>query len=690
MIGYKEESGSRVYRVYDENTKQVLITHDLIFDETATEDRTDSQYGTGTEMETHRSSLSSEINQENLPEEKSERVGQAPTEEEDEGTIGRPLPPLDPNKEYTFDSIYNKETITVRPLPIHGQPNSVEETRARTTNESVRLQRARPPREMFRPAAWQAYMAIIEEPATLEEALASEDGPAWRAAWESELESLRKNGTWVMEKTPKDRNIVGCRWLFRRKEDGRFKVRLVAKGYSQEPGIDFHETFAPVAKFTTLRVLLALVAENNWELHSMDVKTAFLNGELEEAIYMECPEGIIEPTDHGMACRLVKAIYGLRQSPRAWYHKIHSFFLAHEFIRSTQDYSLYINYERKLLVLVYIDDLVLAAAKVADITWIKASLTNAFEMSDLGELTSFLGLEITRERSHRLLTLNQAKYIDKILIRHGLQDSRPAITPLDPNTRLVSQPKVSPESTETEPTSISLELYQSAVGSLMYAMLGTRPDIAYAVGLVSQFNHSPSSEHWVAVKRIFRYLRGTRTLKLQYGSSNQSGGYSDADWGSGQDRKSVGGFVFLLNGGAVSWTSKKQTSIALSTTEAEYMSMTQAAKEIIWFRVLLKELGALTHVNQMSQLYGDNQGALALARNPEYHARTKHIDIQYHFIRELVQAEKVYLQYCPSSDMIADIMTKSLPRTTHEKHSMAMGMVKEAGKQYGTLREGAC
>ena len=357
-------------------------------------------------------------------------------------------------------------------------------------------------------------------------------------------------------------------------------------------------------------------------------------------------------------------------------------------MRRTRDYSLYVNYERRILVLVYVDNLVLAAAEVEEIVWIKATLADTFEMSDLGELTTYLGLEISRERSRWLLTLHQTKYIDKILHRHGMQDARPSLTPLDPNTRLVSSPKVT--TTEPNAKSVDLELYQSAVGSLMYAMLGTRPDIAYTVGLVSQFNHSPQPEHWVAVKRIFRYLAGTRELKIQYGSSNHSGAYSDADWGAGQDRKSIGGFVFLLNGGTKSWASKKQTSIALSTTEAEYMAMTQASKEIIWLQVLLEELGALTHIEQMSTLYGDNQGALALARNPEYDARTKHIDIQHHFVRELVLAERVYLEYCTSADMVADIMTKGLPRTTHEKHKTAMGMIGRVRKRHGILHEGAC
>jgi len=307
-------------------------------------------------------------------------------------------------------------------------------------------------------------------------------------------------------------------------------------------------------------------------------------------------------------------------------------------------------------------------------------------MTDLGELETFLGLQIKRDRSKGLLTVGQQNYIDRILHRHGMQDARPSLTPLDPNLRFSGHTSI--EASVSADQDISIELYQSAVGSLMYAMLGTRPDLAYAVGLVSQFNHSPKAEHWIAVKPIFRYLVRTRMFVLEYGTSNRSGGYSDADWGSENDRKSVGGYLFLLNGGAISWASKKQKSIALSTTEAEYMAMTQAAKEILWLQVLLDEIGAFKHISPISTLYADNQGAIALARNPEYHARTKHIDIQYHFIRDLITSAKLDLRFCPSSDMIADIMTKSLPRATHEKHTQAMGLIGEAG--YGMLREGAC
>ena len=318
----------------------------------------------------------------------------APLSEEDNGA--EPLPAIDPGEPNPAAQSYDQDTIIVRQPTLPGawcaSPTQI------TEGGGTHKPPGRRPgqREMFRANAGQALMAVAEEPRTLQEALASEDAGSWKRAWESEIESLEKNGTWVMAKVPEDRNIVGCRWLFRRKEDGRFKVRLVAKSYSQEPGVDFRETFTPVAKFTTLRLLLSLIAENDWELHSMDVKTAFLNGELEEEIYMEFPEGVIAKHPPGHACKLIKAIYGLRQSPRAWYQKIHTCFVTHEFLRSSQDYSLYINYRRKLVVLVYVDDLVLGAADIDDIIWIKSALSAAFEMTDLGELKMFLGLEIER------------------------------------------------------------------------------------------------------------------------------------------------------------------------------------------------------------------------------------------------------------------------------------------------------
>ena len=293
-------------------------------------------------------------------------------------------------------------------------------------------------------------------------------------------------------------------------------------------------------------------------------------------------------------------------------------------------------------------------------------------MTDLGELRTFLGLEINRDRPKRILHLSQTKYIKKILENHGMTGCNPCTTPADPHVRLVKSQQPF-EASETEK-----KKYQSAVGSLMYAMLGTRPDIAYAVSKVSQYSTNPNPTHWTAVKRIFRYLAGSPNWGLYYGGQGSGSGFTDADWGSSDDRRSIGGYTFLLNGSAISWNSKKQSTVALSSTEAEYMALTQAVKESIWLQALLLDLGAQKHLEEIRNIYIDNQGASALARNPEYHARTKHIDIQYHFVRQHIETNKITLTHCPTSETTADIFTKALPQAAFTKHNLGLGLIDQS------------
>ena len=461
-----------------------------------------------------------------------------------------------------------------------------------------------------------------------------------------------------------------------RKDDGRYKARLVAKGYSQIVGIDYAETFAPVAKFTTIRLLLALSCENDWEIIGMAVKTAFLNSELEEQVYMEIPEGVSIPAQSNQpqypprsVCRLLKSIYGLKQSPRASYGPIHDFFTSNNFIRSESDHSLFINYEKKVILLLYVDDLVLAAPSKDLIYWIRMKLHNEFEMTDLGDLCTFFGLEIERNRSRRTLHLSQRTYIIKILTEYGMLASNPTPTPADVHVRLQKS------NTDFVASLVEKQAYQSAVGSLMYVMLGTRPDISYAVSKVSQYSTNPNQTHWTAVKRIFQYLAGTPNRGLYYGIQGNGTGYTDADWGSGEDRRSIGGYAFILNGAAISWNSKTQATVALSSTEAEYMALTQAVKESLWLQGILDDLGARKHLTEMRNISIDNQGAIPLAKNPEFHARTKHIDIQYHFVREHIEKGDIGLTYCHTSKKTADIFTKALPQPAFTTHNVALGLI---------------
>jgi len=290
-------------------------------------------------------------------------------------------------------------------------------------------------------------------------------------------------------------------------------------------------------------------------------------------------------------------------------------------------------------------------------------------MTDLGEIQSFLGLEIEGNRSCRTLFISQTQYIHRILHHHGMRDGNPVNSLGDPHIRLK---KSSPTFEATDRES---RRYQSAVRLLMSPMLGTRPDIFYAISNVSQYSTNPNPIHWTAVKRIFRYLAGTWNRGLYFGIQEMGMGFTEADWGSGADMKSIGRFTFLLNGAAISWSSKKQSTVALSSTEAEYMTLTQPTKGSIWLQVLLLDLGARKHIPEIAHILIDNQGALALAKNAEFHARSKHIDIRYYFIRDHLETGKIILSYCLTNENTADIFTKALPGPAFTKHNLGLGLI---------------
>jgi len=675
LVGYEEDAGSKVYRLYDTTNKRIILSRDIIIDE--------SQVGEGGEP------LRTTIGW--VPEQRSlqESVSEPPSED---FQYLDPITPA-PNLSHFSSAMDIQDTIVLRPqVPEQRNPRThhpaEEELESRGVDipGQTRLQRSgrHRQREVVTPGAHFALVANATEfePQTLTDALNSCEKAEWKQAWESELSSLAQNNSWVSEPLPANRTAIGCRWLFMKKEDGRYKARLVAQGYGQIIGVDYQETFAPVAKFTTIRILLALACVNTWEIYGMDVKTAFLNSELDETVYMEIPEGLSIPAPPSsgqyhrpLACRLLKSIYGLKQSPRAWYGRIHSFFISNNFVRSDSDHSLFINYEKSVILVLYVDDFVLAAPSKDLIDWIRTMLCQEFNMTDLGELHSFLGLQIQRNREQRRLYLSQQKYIGKILEDHGMRDCNPSLTPADPHIRL-EKSSLDYEATESEKRT-----YQSAVGSLMYAMLGTRRDIAYAVSKVSQFSTNPGPVHFTAVKRVFRYLAGTINRGLHYGrhaGEVKPGGFTDADWGSSHHRKSIGGYAFVLNGAAVSWNSQKQSTIALSSTEAEYMALTQAVKESLWLQGILYDIGGRKHLPEVQNIYIDNQGAIALAKNPEFHARTKHIDIQYHFIREHAEYERIRLTYCPTDKMTADIFTKALPQPAFTRHNLGLGLIDQS------------
>ena len=441
------------------------------------------------------------------------------------------------------------------------------------------------------------------------------------------------------------------------------------KGYEQIPGIDFGETFAPVARLVSFRLLVALTALNEWEMHHMDVSIAFLNPPIDGEIYMQLPEGIewlesSRPVSTAV-CKLKKALFGLKQAPRLWYDHIDKFFQTIQLHRSLNDCNLYIASDNKLLLLLYVDDILIVSKDPSRIKAIKEQLHAQYKMNDLGEARRFLGIEI--ERKAGCLQINQSRFIQTILQRFDMQECNGVYTPMETGQKLLL-------ATDRDEL-VESSKYQSLIGSLMYLVVGTRPDIAFAVATLSKFNAKPTYNHFLAAKRILRYLQQTANFSLVYKHSKaQMNGYSDSDFaGDPRDRKSTSGYAFILGGAAISWRAKKQSLVSLSSTEAEYIGYSEATREAIWLRRLYHEITQTNPAPQLLQC--DNQGALKLCENPKFHERAKHIDIKYHFVRDSFHQGLIELSYIPTTDMVADIMTKAVPRDTHHRHVRNLGLL---------------
>ncbi|PPQ83602.1 hypothetical protein CVT26_001384 [Gymnopilus dilepis] len=518
------------------------------------------------------------------------------------------------------------------------------------------------------------------EPRDVREARRRPDWPLWEKAIQEELDVLKGAGTWEMVDAPANANIVGSKWVFRAKKDAagnvvRYKARLVAQGFSQVPGVDYFDTFAPVARLSSIRTVLAIAAAENLEIHQIDIKGAYLNGVLtsDEVIYMRQPPGYELPNSQGKVCRLRKTLYGLKQSGRRWYQRLVEIMEKLGFKRCEVDQAVFYRKREGMLmiVLVHVDDCTLVATTLPLITKFKIAIAKHVGITDLGELHWILGIEVRRIRELRLLQISQRSYLESTFRRYGIDQLKPLSLPMDPNSRLSTAQ--SPSTTE-EYAKMRDVPYQEAVGSLMYASLGTRPDITYAVQVVSRFSKNPGIEHWEAVKRIFRYLKGTKDLWLSFGgNARELIGYADADGSMAEDRHAISGYAFILHGGAVSWSTKRQEIISLSTTESEYVAVTYASKEALWLRSLISQL--FDTILDPTTLFSDNQSAIALTKDHQYHARTKHIDIRFHFIRWVVENGQLRLIYCPTDEMVADALTKALPSPKVKHFAAELGLV---------------
>jgi hypothetical protein len=515
-----------------------------------------------------------------------------------------------------------------------------------------RSDRVRAPPAHLRDYSCFSAVLSLHEPHTYREACTN---PLWQQAMTEELQALEKTHTWDLVDLPPGKSAIGCKWVYKikTKSDGsieRYKARLVAKGYAQEYGIDYEETFAHVARITSVRSLLAIAAVHQWPLFQMDVKNAFLNGDLTEEVYMQAPPGYSDCPNK--VCLLRRALYGLKQAPRAWFAKFSSIVHQFGFSSSSHDTALFIRRSDKgmILLLLYVDDMIITGDDHSGISDFKLFLHQQFEMKDLGHLSYFLGLEVSSDSTGYYLS--QAKYASDLLSRAGLTDTKVVSTPLEMNARL----------TPLDGTPLrDATFYRQLVGSLVYLTV-TRPDIAHAVHLVSQFLSAPHSTHYAAVLHILRYIKGTIFHGLHFSAHSTLDlcAYSDADWaGDPTDRRSTTGFCFFLGDSLISWRSKKQHIVSRSSTEAEYRALADTTSELLALCWLLEDMG-VTH-SSPTVIHCDNHSAIQIAHNDVFHERTKHIEIDCHLVRHHLSAGILHLFPVSSSDQTADIFTKTFP-----------------------------
>lgn len=473
-----------------------------------------------------------------------------------------------------------------------------------------------------------------------------------------EYRALQTNDTWELVPRPSDAPVIRCMWLFRHKfnSDGslqRHKARLVVNGKTQQVGVDCFETFSHVVKPTTIRTVLSLSATRSWPIHQLDLKNAFLHGNLNETVFMHQPPGFVDPTKPTHVCKLRKSLYELKQAPRAWYHRFATFLQTKGFTSIQCDTSLFILKHGKDMayLLLYVDDIILTASSPSLLQTIIHTLSTEFAMSDLGPLSHFLGIQVTRD--HHGLFLSQSQYAKEILSRAKMSSCNPTTTPVDTTGKL----SATAGNLISDPQS-----YRQLAGALQYLTI-TRPDICYAVQQICLFMHAPRDPHLHFLKRVLRYVKGTIDHGLHISSSSAHAliAYSDADWGGCPDsRRSTSGFCVFIGDNLISWSSKRQPTVSRSSAEAEYRAVANAVAETTWIRNLLLELHC--PIKQATVVFCDNVSAIYLTGNPVQHQRTKHVELDIHFVREKVRLGQVRVLHVPSSHQYADIFTKGLPK----------------------------
>ncbi|WJX39850.1 hypothetical protein P8452_27360 [Trifolium repens] len=637
FIGYSERS--KAYRVYNSETNTVEESIHVRFDDKEPDSKMSEQDDSYADVpyqyintEPEKASEAVEASEAVLEEDAEEASQLEASQEHDDTSEKETQPSADvdeaPRRKFKYRSSHPEDLILGN-----------KESPRRTRSDYQQLD---------------SLLGLISmiEPKNVDEAL-TDDG--WIVAMQDELNQFQRNDVWDLVPRPAHKNIIGTKWVFRNKmnEQGevvRNKARLVAQGYSQQEGIDFTETFAPVARLEAIRLLLSYAVNNGITLYQMDVKSAFLNGVISEEVYVKQPPGFEDLKNPDYVYKLKKSLYGLKQAPRAWYERLSNFLLENGFQKGQIDNTLFRKTTKKdiLIIQIYVDDIIFGSTNASLCKNFSKLMQDEFEMSMMGELKFFLGIQINQGKDGTYI--HQSKYTKELLKKFNLEDCKIMSTPMHPSSSL---------SKEEIGSKVDQKLYRGMIGSLLY-LTASRPDILYSVCLCARFQSDPREPHLTAVKRIFRYLKGTTNLGLLYKKSLDSKlvGFCDADYaGDKIERKSTSGNCQFIGENLISWASKRQTTIALSTAEAEYISAAKCCTQLLWMKYQLEDYNI---AESSIPLYCDNTAAIHLSKNPILHSRAKHIEIKHHFIRDHVQKGTIDIQFIDTEHQWADIFTKPL------------------------------
>ncbi|GKD75507.1 putative ribonuclease H-like domain-containing protein, partial [Tanacetum coccineum] len=590
---------------------------------------------------------------------------------QDTGIFGNAYDDKDVGAEADINNL--ETTMSVSPIPttrIHkdhpkaqiiGEVHSVIQTRKMAKQKEAGLitfinKQRRTNHKDFQNCLFACFLSQME-PKKVTQAL---DDESWVEAMQEELLQFKLLNVWTLVDLPHGKKAIGTKWVFRNKKYQRGivvrnKARLVAQGHRQEEGIDYDEVFAPVARIEAIRLFLAYASFMDFTVYQMDVKSAFLYGTIEEEVYVSQPLGFVDPEFPNKVYKVEKALYGLHQAPRAWYETLSTYLLENGFRRGTIDKTLFIKKIKNdiLLVQVYVDDIIFGSTKKSLSTEFEQLMHKRFQMSSMGELTFFLGLQVEQRKDG--IFLSQDKYVCDILKKFGFSSVKTASTPMETHK---------PLSKDADGTDVDVHLYRSMIGSLMY-LTSSRPDIMFAVCACSRFQVQPKASHMHAVKRIFRYLKGQPTLGLWYPKDSPMDliAYSDSDYaGASLDRKSTTGGCQFLGCRLISWQCKKQTIVANSTTEAEYIAASNCCGQVLWLQNQLLDYG---YNFMQTKIHVDNESAICVVKNPVYHSKTKHIEIRHHFIRDSYEKKLIEMVKIHTDYNVADLLTKAFDVTRY-------------------------